>query len=161
MVLKRLQTYFDYNDAYPTCSRTHATLCIFLPDTISPGELTEKIGIPPSKARVKGEVYRGKVREWPTSWFLESAGKVESKDVRRHIEWILEQIESKTEIIKQLQDEGAQIHFSCFWASAAGHGGPKLDPDILKRLALLSIGIAFDIYFDGDDANNIDEPRLH
>src|SRR5215475_10644602 len=110
MMLKRLKTYFDYNDSYPTCSRTHATLCVFLPDTIHPDELTEKIGIQPSSIRVKGEVYKGKLRDWPTSWFLESEEKVESKDVRRHIDWILEQIRDKSEIIKHLQTAGSQIH---------------------------------------------------
>ena len=160
MIPKRLETYFDYNDSYPTCSRTHATFCVFLPETIHPDELTERFGIQPSRTRVKGEVYKGKVREWPTSWFLESEGKVDSKDVRRHIDWILEQIKNKSEIIKQLQTEGSQIHLSCFWGSAVGHGGPMLDAGILKRIALLNIGISFDIYFEGDEESNIDEPRL-
>ena len=150
--------FFDYDDSYPTCSRTWVTLCIFLPDTTSADELTQKLGVQPSKIRVKGEFYNGKIRNWPTAWFLESAEKLESKDVRRHIDWVLEQVEHKPEVFTQLQGDGAEIHLSCFWGAATGQGGPMLDPQILKRMALLNIGIAFDIYFEGDD--EIEEPSL-
>ena len=160
MVQNSLKTFFNYNDLYPTCSRTWATLCIFLPDTISPDTLTENLGVQPSKTHVKGEVYNGKVRKWPNAWFLEFTGKVESKEVRRHIDWLLEKVEHKSEILHQLQADGAEIHLSCFWGSAVGHGGPMLDPKLLKRIALLNIGITFDIYFEGLDASENEELHL-
>jgi hypothetical protein len=151
MISKRIRTFFDYSDSYATCSRTYASLCIYLPDASDPNELTEKFGIQPSRTRVKGEFRNGKRRNSPTAWFLESMENVESKEVRRHIDWLLDQIEERSEIIKQLQLEGSEIHISCFWESALGHGGPMLDPTILNRIAALNIGIAFDIYFDGAD----------
>jgi hypothetical protein len=160
MVQNRLKTFFNYDDSYPTCSRTWATLFIFLPDTTSPDALTANLGVQPSKIHVKGEVYKGKVRKWPTVWFIESTGKVESKDVRRHIDWLLEKVEHKAEVFHQLQADGAEIYLSCFWGSAVGHGGPMLDPKLLKRIVLLNIGIAFDIYFEGDDASETEEPHL-
>jgi hypothetical protein len=158
MISNRLKMFFEYNDSYPTCSRTWVTLCIFLPDTIRPDEITQKLGVQPSKTHMTGEVYKGKVRNWPTAWFLESAERVESKDVRRHVDWVLEQVEPKAEIFSQLQSDGAEIHLSCFWGSATGQGGPMLDPKLLKRIALLNIGITFDIYFEGDD--DIEESSL-
>ena len=154
MVSNILKTFFEYSDSYPTCSRTHATLCIYLPDASNPNELTEKFGIQPSRTQVKGEVRKGRARTWPTAWFLESTEKVQSKDVRRHIDWLLEQIQDKSEIIKQLQTEGSEIHLSCFWESAVGHGGPMLDADLLKRIAMLNMGIAFDIYFADDNESS-------
>ncbi len=144
------KSFFAYDDLYPTCYRTHATLCIYLPETYNPNELSGKLAINPSRTQVMGEVRNGKVKNWPTAWFLESTNNVDSKDVRRHIDWLLEQISGRSEIIQQLQAEGSNIHISCFWVSAVGHGGPMLDPDILKRIATLNIGITFDIYFEDE-----------
>ena len=159
MISKRRKTFLEYDDSYPTCSRTYATLCIYLPDTINPTVLTEKFGIEPSRTQIKGEVRDGRVRNWPTAWFLESTEKVASKEVRRHIDWLLEQMKDKSEVIRGLQAEGSEIYVSCFWESAVGHGGPMLDPEILKKIASLNIGIAFDIYFDDDESSQVDEPR--
>jgi hypothetical protein len=158
---KRVKTFFDYDDSYPTCSRTHATLCIYLSDHSNANELTEKLGIQPSRTQVKGQVRNDRVRNWPIAWFLESKEIVASKEVRRHIDWLLEQLKDKSEVIKELQANGAEIHLSCFWGSAVGHGGPMLDPEILKKVASLNIGIAFDIYFEDDnESKDVDEPRV-
>jgi hypothetical protein len=142
---------FAYNDSYPTCHSTDATLCIYLPDAYNPNLLSEKLDIQPSKTQMKGEIYKGKVREWPTAWFLESKGKVHSKDIRRHISWLIDQVEGKSEFIRQLQTEGSEMRISCFWVSAFGHGGPMLDAEIMKRLVELNVGVSFDIYFDEDE----------
>ena len=161
MVSKRVKTFFDYDDSYPTCSWTHATLCIYLPNNGNPNELTEKLGIQPYRTQVKGEVRNDRVRNWPTAWFLESKEKVASKEVRRHIDWLLEQLEGKSEVIRELQTDGSEIHLSCFWGSAVGHGGPMLDPEIIKKIASLNIGIAFDICFDDDnESSEINVPRV-
>lgn len=160
MVSDELRTIFGYDDSYPTCSRTYATLCIYLPNASNLDKLTEKLGIQPSRTQVKGEIRKGQVREWPTAWFLESKGIVESKDVRRHINWLLDKLQDEAEIIQQLLTEGSQIYLSCFWESAVGHGGPMLDAVILKRIVELGIGITFDIYFTDDNGSSErDEPH--
>src|SRR5689334_16919083 len=153
MISQRIKTFFDYDDSYATCSRTHATLCIYLPGQSNPNEITEKLGIQPSRTQVKGEVRNGRVRNWPTAWFLESKEKVTSKEVRRHIDWLLEQLDGKSEVIRELQTDGSEIHLSCFWEPAVGDGGPMLDPELIKKLAPLKIGIAFDIYFDDNESS--------
>jgi hypothetical protein len=140
------KTFFAYNDSYPTCARTYATLCIYLPDASDPNAVSEKFGIQPTRTQVKGEIRNGKTKRWPTAWFLGTTEKVQSKDVRRHVDWLLDQLEDKSEIIRQLQESGSEIHISCFWESAIGQGGPMLDPVILKRIAKLNIGIIFDVY---------------
>lgn len=71
---------------------------------------------------------------------------MQSRDVRRHVDWLLDQFEDKAEVIHQLQESGSEIHISCFWQSADGQGGPMLDPVIVKRIAKLNIGIIFDVY---------------
>lgn len=143
--------YRKYDDLYETCEDTHATLRIYLPDGRDPKELTNLLGIEPSKTQTRGEVRNGKPKNWPNGWFLYTAEKVHSKDLRRHLDWLLEQLEDKVAVIKQLQREDFEIYINCFWASAFGHGGPVLDPKILKRISKINIGISFDIYFAGDD----------
>jgi hypothetical protein len=156
----KIKSFFDYNDDYPTCDSTYATLCIYLPDNANPTALSEKLNIQPSRLQTKGEIRNGKVKNWPTAWFLETSDQVQSKDVRRHINWLLEHIEDQSDIIKQLQNTDTEVHISCFWASATGHGGPMLDQDILKRISNLNIGISFDIYFAGDQINEIFNEKL-
>ncbi len=79
-------------------------------------------------------------------WFLCSEGNVESKDVRRHVVWILDQLTGKENELRQLQDEGYDMYVFCYWLSASGHGGPELDHEIMRRLVSLRLDIAFDVY---------------
>ena len=149
----KIKSFFDYNDDYPTCASTYATLCVYLPDNADPNALSEKLGLQPSRIQIKGEIRDGKVKNWPTSWFLQTSEQVQSKDIRRHVDWLLEHLKDHLEIIKQLQATDSEVHISCFWVSAAQHGGPMLDHDILKRVGNLNIGISFDIYFASDKIN--------
>ena len=160
MKSNKIKSFFDYNDDYPTCDSTHATLCIYLPDNEDPNAITKKLGLQPSRIQVKGEIRFGKVKKWPTAWFLGTSEQVQSKDVRRHIDWLVEQIKDNLTFIKQLQDTDSEVHISCYWASASGHGGPMLDQDILKRIADLGIGISFDIYFADNQINEIFNEHL-
>jgi len=140
--------FSEYDDAYPTCEKTYATLCIYLPDQCNPGIITDKLGIKPTRTQIKGEVHQGVVKQWPTAWFLSSERCVESKDMRRHVDWLIEHLSDKEEIIHQLQASGNEIDISCYWLSSTGNGGPALSPKTMRKLAELDIGIWFDVYFD-------------
>ena len=155
MKSNQIKSFFDYDDNYPTCDSTYATLCIYLHDIDDPAIITKKLGIQPSRIQVRGEIRNGKVKKWPAAWFLETSEQVQSKDVRRHIDWLLEYIKDNSDFIKQLQDTNSEIWISCFWASAPGHGGPMLDRDIIKRIAESGLGIYFDVYFAGDQQNEV------
>lgn len=148
-----MKSLYDYNEDYETCETTHATFRIYLPDDYDPNTLSEKLEIQPSRVQIKGETRNGKIKQYPTAWFFESTEHIQSKELRNHIDWILDQIETKSEVIYELQSINAQIDISCFWVSAFGHGGPMLDSRILKRIADLKIGVSFDIYFAGDEIN--------
>jgi Domain of unknown function (DUF4279) len=140
--------FSEYDDAYPTCERTYATLCIYLPDQCNPGTITNILGIKPTRIQIKGEVHQGAVKQWPSAWFLSSEGCIESKDVRRHVDWLIEHLASKEGIIHKLQAMGSKISISCYWLSSKGNGGPALSPITMRRLAELEIEIWFDVYFD-------------
>jgi hypothetical protein len=96
----------DYVDDYATCHRTYATLVIVHPD-LEPDVVTEGLGIQPSRAHRRGDI-RNPLAKRPFihprgGWFLSSEGAVQSRDVRRHIDWLLDQVEPKGDVLKQLQ----------------------------------------------------------
>ena len=142
-----------YDDDYGTCARTYATLLIY-PVRTDPATITERLGITPSSWQRKG----GPIAGHPASriaevdlWCLSTKGRVESKDSRRHIDWLLDQIELLAAELRALREEGARIAVSCFWLSLSGHGGPTISPGQMRRLGALNIELWFDVYFAGED----------
>jgi len=146
-----------YNDEYPTCARTYATLMIY-PEEIDPPIVTHHLGIEPSNWQRKEEAIELDGRRLPrvailNSWSFTSKGQVDSRDSRRHIDWLLDQLDPKAKAIGILQEMGCRMVISCFWASRSGQGGPTLSPTQMKRLGELNIELWFDIYgpYDEDD----------
>ncbi|MEJ2201253.1 MAG: DUF4279 domain-containing protein [Desulfuromonadaceae bacterium] len=92
----------EYEDDYSACCQTYSTLRIF-PKELHPSTVSEKLNIEPTHISLKGGGHRG---QNVNGWFLSSEDYVESKDSRRHIDWLLDQIEPATETIAQLQ----QLH---------------------------------------------------
>ncbi len=144
----------DYDDDYPTCSKTHASLRIYH-DDLDPQRITGLLGIDPSQMQVRGMVHFtsiGKEFLPPIGgWFLSTRGKIASRDVRRHVAWILDKLAGKDEILRNLQAEGCRMDILCYWLSADGHGGPTLSPGIMRRLGDLELEIGFDIYGPYDE----------
>ena len=134
-----------YDDDYPTCKSTYATLRIYH-DELDPDVISSRLLLTPSESQKKGQVL-GPDREAPVGgWFLSSNDQVSSKDVRRHVVWLLDQMAGREEQFLQLQDEGYRTDIFCYWLSASGHGGPELDPEIMQRLVSLRLKIGFDVY---------------
>jgi hypothetical protein len=134
-----------YKDDYATCEETYATLRIYH-DELEPNAISTRLALAPSKAQKKGDILSSG-RTLPVGgWFLSSKDHVTSKDARRHVVWILDQLNGRDQELERLQNEGYQMDLSCFWASASGHGGPELDHEIMKRLASLRLNIGFDVY---------------
>lgn len=129
--------------------RNTRTLRVYHPD-LDPDALSAKLGLSPTDAQKKGQARHG-VPAKMGGWFLSSAAIVHSRDCRRHIDWLLEQLSGKERILKQLRSEGYRMDISCFWASAYGHGGPVLSPQSMQKLAQLELEIGFDVYFWGED----------
>jgi len=134
----------EYNDDYPTCASTYATLRIY-PGGISLDEITAILRLPPSFAQT-AETRPPGVKNKPSGWFLSSKGSVESKDVRRHLDWLLDQIADKASIFDALRNDGVRSDISCCWISARGHGGPSLWPRQMAILGSLGLEIWFDVY---------------
>lgn len=123
----------QYNDDYPTCAKTYATLRIYSERLNIP----QKLNLTPTQTSTNDDL----------NVYLFSTEKVvESKDIRRHIDYLIEKFKSKTEILNKIQSEGSRIDISCYWLSENGNGGPTLSPSQLKELGKLNVLIWFDIY---------------
>jgi hypothetical protein len=139
-----------YNDEYPTCKRTYATLCIYHND-LAPSELSTFLGLRPTHSQQKGKVdladpTRRNFAPKIGGWFLSSRDKVTSKDNRRHLNWLLDKLNRKRSKLLSLQRKGFSMHISCYWLSTQGHGGPTLSVEIMQRLARLNLEVWFDVY---------------
>lgn len=137
----------EYDDNYESCYETFVTLRIYS-DTIIPEEITNILQVQPSESVTKGEVYginSKKVRKI-NGWFLTSESFVNSKDCRRHFDFLADKIMPIKNKLKALQNKDCEIDISCFWSSENGQSGPTLSPKQLKKLAELELEIWFDIY---------------
>ena len=131
----------NYIDDYSSCERTYATLRIY-PAVASPSEVSKRIGLNPTNASIANTKHLNQVN----GWFLSSEGVVNSKDSRRHIDWLLDQIEPvQTEFLK-LTNLEAKANISCYWLSSQGHGGPIISPYQMERLVKLNLSVDWDVY---------------
>ncbi len=134
-------SHSDSDDAYATCAETYATLRIYTGEML-PARVSAVLRLEPSELLLKDE---GRARL--NGWFLSSKGRVESLDVRHHVDWLLDQIVPVQTELRELQSQpGAWMDVFCYWRSTQGHGGPSLNPKQMRLLADLNLQIGFDCY---------------
>ncbi|HEX5656489.1 MAG TPA: DUF4279 domain-containing protein [Polyangiales bacterium] len=133
----------SYADDYSTCSSTFATLRIYS-QTVAADAITSALGVEPTRTLRPGEGGRNL-----HGWFLSSEGRVESKDLRRHLDWVLDQLATGPNPTGQVTARipgRVWADISCLWISAVGHGGPTLSPKQMQRMARLGLECWFDVY---------------
>jgi hypothetical protein len=129
------------------CLRTYATLRIYSGE-ITPSEISEALGIEPSRVWNKGSAETAVPRK-QNGWFLTSRGEVESLDTKRHVDFILAQLVANKSYMAALTAQGLQVDIMCLWQSASNsEGGPNLLPTQMQALASMGIAIAWNIYVD-------------
>jgi len=130
----------EYDDDYPTCAATYATLRIYT-GKMPPEQVTGLLRLEPSKLQVEG------AGAHLNGWFLSTKERVESRDIRRHVDWLLQQIFPLRSELAALQARpGIRMDVFCYWRSTQGHGGPLLTPKQMRPLANLDLEIGFDCY---------------
>ncbi|MBI1384181.1 MAG: DUF4279 domain-containing protein [Rhizobiales bacterium] len=138
----------NYDDAYPTCRETFATFRVI---TCA----HDRARIDASMAGITATKVVERTSTGHLAWLCRTRGQVDSRDVRRHVDWLLDLVEPRSAALANLAGEGAEIDIFCYWLSASGHGGPTLSPAQLRRLAALGIEIAFDVYFDDEPSEPV------
>ncbi len=143
------------NDAYETADRTYATLGIY---GVDPDLVISKVGLNPETVQKIGRPLTmpsgservGRVN----SWTFTSDGHVDSKDLRSHLNWILNKIEPfSTQILELQQLPETHMAMRCVWWSKYGGGGPTLWPEQMNRMAKLNLECIFSFAYYGDDSN--------
>jgi hypothetical protein len=145
MVAAGKRTDDDYDDGYPTCAETYVTLCMY-PQEMDPREISKKLGVEPSSIQIRGETRLGGQAAPINAWFLSSKGKVKSKDSRRHLDWILNQVVGKEKVLRAFFKKGTRANLSCFWRTKQGHGGPIQSPVQMGKIGKLGLELWYDFY---------------
>jgi hypothetical protein len=139
-----------YIHDFASCSRTYATLCIYHNFEDSKN-ITDLLELTPSRAHNVGDL-RHKRTAQTSGWFLGTKDILTSRDLRAHIEWILDALVNKKEQLNSLLESGHELWISCFWESASGNGGPILDHEVITYLSEFPLELHFDVWFDvGED----------
>src|SRR5689334_276822 len=107
----------EYDDDYATCEKTYAGLRIFHGE-LDPDAVTRDLGIKPTNAFRKGEPMRPGARRSAIAkqggWFLDTEGVVSSRDIRRHLDWLIDRLEPKRQVIEALQAAGYRMDVFCY-----------------------------------------------
>lgn len=86
------------------------------------------------------------------AWFLSSEQNVNSRDLRRHLDWLLARLAPAGEALRRLQQEqDVRMSVICIWWSAHGGGGPTLWPEQMKVMAELGLECGFEVAFFGNE----------
>ena len=120
---------------------------------MKPSEVTEILGIKPTEWVEKGLPIVGiKAIGKINGWFLSSESFVDSKDLRRHLDWLTAKLASSVDGLRKLQKtKDVQMSVNCIWWSRYGGGGPTLWPEQMRNLAELNLECSFDFAFYGSE----------
>ncbi len=139
--------------------RAHASLR-FMGDALDPGEITAIVGVPPTLAYRKGEVYRRsrdgakEARGRTGLWLLSTRGQVEGADLGRHLSYLLGVLfppggDDRLDRLRDLmRAKGIAADVGCFWYSKRGAQPPVISEEVRQAFARLPACIETD--FDTD-----------
>ena len=85
-----------YNDDYPNCDPKHATLCTYHRD-LEPQHISALLGIEPTESFRRDPKSSGGASRKRGALFLSFEHTVLSRDVRRHVDWLLDRLTGKAE----------------------------------------------------------------
>ena len=137
--------------SYSSCESTYVEFLVYV-DKDSAQAVSNILQLEPTKSQTKGDLIvnsRGIERLAKTTyWILSSEGKILSKDIRHHLDWLLNQLLDKQFQLSRLQSNtNMSMTVNCIWWST-GSGGPTLWPEQMKMLSQLNLECTFDIYFE-------------
>lgn len=144
-------TPYKGDGLYDTCERTCAKLRIYYDEGTSQ-EITNILGLTPSKQRTKGEIITnskgGSFQSKRTVWLYSTESECSSLDLRDHLELLLSRLDHRIKDVQKL--EGVELGVNCVWWSK-GSGGPALASHQMKKLGELGLECSFDVSFFGED----------
>ena len=144
----------EYDDEYGTCHHTSACFRIWHVD-LEPTDISCRLNLSPSWAHRRGEP-----RSSPKgtllspykvgTWALDTVDVVRSRDLRRHLDWLLDRLEPVRATLEQLQQDGYSTDIFCNWVRLGGSGGPTISPRNMTRLGRLNLELGFEWWSEDD-----------
>ncbi|MBC8000305.1 MAG: DUF4279 domain-containing protein [Leptolyngbya sp.] len=136
-------------------SRIHASFRITGAD-LNPEEITELLKITPTSTKKKGEISILDDNPIPYSlWLLESDAKASNK-FKPHLNYLLDSLESKKNILIELKARNYNMSFSLYVLTKHENVEGHIDSETLRRIADLPCNLWFDIYYDlGDEDEDV------
>ncbi|MGH2443758.1 MAG: DUF4279 domain-containing protein [Chloroflexota bacterium] len=131
----------------------YVALRIIGPD-LNPAGVARELGIAPTWSHRQvdaGQTMEGgrASRPYPSDmWFLDLRGDVDSQDIGKHLEALLDRVErSRDAFLGIVNRPGVQAEVVAGWSSSsASHGGQRIGPDILTRLGELHTALQIQTY---------------
>lgn len=110
-------------------------------------EFIKRINISPTKHFQRGDI-RKNLKKWPHGyWELNSKEFVDSTDLAKHLEWLVEQFESINIILIELANQPEiDVEISCFWVLPSTNSNLNLSSHLLSKLASLGLQVNLDIF---------------
>jgi hypothetical protein len=121
-------------------------------DGLIAAEVTQRLGLTPELVFEKGDTHQaggnGRISTQRTGvWLISSEHELDTTSLERHLLFLLEKIEPVSDTLREtIEQQQLEADFFCFWASSAGHGGPVLTPEVLRRVADLGALLGIDFY---------------
>jgi hypothetical protein len=149
----------------PDLIRTHITFGL-RSDSLNPQEVTSLLGILPSHSFSKGDRYNSSagIRERPFGvWQLRSELHVSSSNVQDHVDYILQQLENKQEILGlYLTNPDYYVDIRVWWECPSETGGFAISSSKMQRLASIckEFNFTFIATCDDEDATEEKVPGL-
>jgi Domain of unknown function (DUF4279) len=144
-----------HTDDHDACDRTVVVLRIY-GDELDPEALSRRLGITPSKSQRRGQVFTNSLGRNRTAkvggWFLSSEENVNSKDLRRHLDWLIAQLRDGVQELTALQNEaGIQMWITVIWWSKNGDGWFTLESQHMRAIAEMNLECQFELAFYGPE----------
>lgn len=139
----------QFDDEYPSCLDTYATLRVFSEKSTA-AEIAAALGLSATESFSLGDPIgtNGHARRH-SGWLLSTKGSVTSRDGRRHLAWLLERLKNRKDRLESLRETGAELDISCYYLSV-GQGGPVMSSEQMSELGQLGLDVWWDIYFVPD-----------
>jgi hypothetical protein len=140
-----------YDDNYGTCKKTSTCFRIMHPD-LDLAAISQQLDLIPAWTRQKGQLYgKRKTPHRISIWALDTESIITSRDTRRHLDWLLDQLEPKTAVLAQFRGHGYEMDLYCMWYGLGGTGGPMLSLYQMARMAALQLTIGFEFWHEDED----------
>jgi hypothetical protein len=140
----------EYDDAYGTCEETEASFRMFH-EMLNPSEISRLLNLEPSDSYRKGDIVGRIGRPRPFgAWLLSTEEVVQSRDLRRHLDWLVDHLIDRVDELHHLREHGYRMDVYCKWVSG-GQGGPTLSPRNMEGLSALGLKLGIEVYWGGDE----------